>query len=96
MRSQQLGLIYSQYGLLYEFFPDAPWSILDNTRQRSGPHPDGIVGSMQMKYVDQLSNQLQQFSIQQIVASQTTGSVSPPTQASDVYSVKLKNPKATQ
>jgi hypothetical protein len=49
MRAQQLELIYSQSGLLYEVLLDAPRSILDKTRQRSGPHVDGIVGSVQMK-----------------------------------------------
>jgi hypothetical protein len=49
-----------------------------------------------MKYVDQLSNQLQQFLIQQTAASQTTGSAIPPTQKSNVHSVQSKNPKATQ
>jgi hypothetical protein len=44
MRAQQLELIYSQSGLLYDIFPDAPRSILDKTRQRSGPHADGIIG----------------------------------------------------
>jgi hypothetical protein len=58
MRAQQLELFYSQSGLLYKVLRDAPWSILDKTRYRSGPHADGIVGSMQMKHDDQLSNQL--------------------------------------
>jgi hypothetical protein len=52
MRVQQLELIYSQSGLLYKFFPDAPRSILDKTRQRAGPHADGIVGSAQTKPTD--------------------------------------------
>jgi hypothetical protein len=47
MRAQQLELIYSQCGLLYEILPDAPRSILDKTRQRAGPDADGIVGSPQ-------------------------------------------------
>jgi hypothetical protein len=38
MRAQQLELIYSQSGLLYEIFPNAPWSILDKARQKYGPH----------------------------------------------------------
>jgi len=59
MRAQQLELIYSQSGLLYEVFPDAPRSILDKARQKSGPHVDGIVGSAQAKPTNQLSNQLQ-------------------------------------
>jgi hypothetical protein len=56
MRAQQLEMIYSQYGLLYEVFLDAPRLILNKTRQISGPHADGIVGSAQMNPVDQLSN----------------------------------------
>jgi hypothetical protein len=59
MRAQQLELIYSQSGLLYEVLPDAPRSILDKARQKSGPHVDGIVGSTQAKPTNQLSNQLQ-------------------------------------
>jgi hypothetical protein len=54
MRAQQLELIYSQSGLLYEILLDAPRSILDKTRQRAGPHADGIVGSTQTKPVEQL------------------------------------------
>jgi hypothetical protein len=44
MRAQQLELIYSQSGLLYEILPDAPHSILDKTIQRAGPHVNGIIG----------------------------------------------------
>jgi hypothetical protein len=58
MRSQQLELIYSQSGLLYEIFPEAPRSILEKTRQRARPHVDGIVGSAQTKLIDQLEKQL--------------------------------------
>jgi hypothetical protein len=64
MRVQQLELIYSQSSLLYDIFPDAPRSILDKARQNYGPHVDGIVGSTQGNSTDQLSNQLQQLSIQ--------------------------------
>jgi hypothetical protein len=96
MRAQHLELIYSQFGLLYKVFPDAPRLILDKNTQISRPHADGIVGSMQMNLSDQLSNQLQQFSIEQIAASQTTVSGAPPTQTSDVHNVQLTNLKATQ
>jgi hypothetical protein len=74
MRAQQLELIYSQSGMLYEIFPDAPQSTLDKAKQNYGPHADGIVGSTQRKSMDLLSNQLQQLSIQQTVASQTPSS----------------------
>jgi hypothetical protein len=96
MRAQQLELIYSQYGFLYEVLPDAPRLILDNTKQISGPHSYGIVGSAQMNLVDQLTNQLQQLAIQKTMDSQTTSSTGPPTQTSDVHSVKLTNPKDNQ
>jgi hypothetical protein len=66
------------------------------TRHKSRAHFDGIVGSAQAKPADQLSNQLQQLLIQQIVACQTTGSAAPPTQTFDVHNVKLKNLKAKQ
>ena len=95
MRAQQLELIYSQSGLLYKVFPDGPRLILDKTRQRSGPHADGIVGSVQKNLVNHLSNQLQQLSIQQKMANQTTGSAAPPTQMLDVHSVQSTNLKAT-
>jgi hypothetical protein len=65
MRAQQLELIYSQSDMLYEILPDAPWSTFDLTKPKSGPHVDGIVGSTQNKPTDQLSNQMQQLSLQQ-------------------------------
>jgi hypothetical protein len=96
MRAQQLELIYSQSGLLYEIFPDEPRSILDKTRQRVGPHSDGIVGSAQTNPVEKLTKQLQQLSIQHTVVNQTTALSAPPTKTSDVHTMQLANPKATQ
>jgi hypothetical protein len=82
--------------LCYEVFPDVPRPILDKTRHKSGPHADSIVGSAQAKPTDPLSNQLQQFSIQQTMASPTPSSAAPPAQTSDVHSVQSMNPKANQ
>jgi hypothetical protein len=65
MREQQLELIYSQSRLLYEIFIDVPWSILDKAKQKSRPHDYGIAGSAQENSTHQLSNQLQEFLIQQ-------------------------------
>jgi hypothetical protein len=96
MRAQQLELIYSQSGLLYETLPDVPHSILDKTRQRVGPHADGIFGSAQAKPTEQLTKQLQQLSIQHTVANQTTILASPPTKMLNVHTVQSINPKATQ
>jgi hypothetical protein len=45
---------------------------------------------------EQLTKQLQQFSIQHKMAIQTTTLVSPPTKTSDVHTVQSTNPKATQ
>jgi hypothetical protein len=96
MRVQQFELIYSQSGLLYNILPNAPRSILDKTKQRVGPHADGIFGSAHTKPVKQLTKQLQQLSIQHTTASQTTTLAAPPTQTSEVHTVQSTNPKATQ
>ena len=87
MSSQHIELIYSQSGMLYEIFPDAPWSTLYKAKKNSRPHVDGIVGSTQSKSTYILSNQLQQLTIQEIVASQNLSSDGTPTQTSDVHSV---------
>jgi hypothetical protein len=96
MRAQQFEPIYSQSGLLYNILWDAPRSILDKTKQRSEPHADGIVGSTQTKPAEQLTKQLQQLSIQHSAANQTTALATPPTQMSEVHSIQMTNPKATQ
>jgi hypothetical protein len=64
MRSQQLELIYSPSGLLYEVFPYVPRSIIDKTRHKSEPHVDGIVVSAQANPTNQMSNKLEQLMIQ--------------------------------
>jgi hypothetical protein len=96
MRAQQLELIYSQSSMLYEIFPDAPRSNFDKTKKKFGLHPNVIVGSSQSKPTYQLTNKLQNLSIQQTVANQTLSSVAPVTQTSDVHGVQSKNPKGNQ
>jgi hypothetical protein len=64
MRLQQIELIYSQYGLLYDILLDVPSSILDKDKQNYRPHVDGIVGSKQGNSTNLLSNKFQQLSIQ--------------------------------
>jgi hypothetical protein len=49
-----------------------------------------------MNPADQMSNQLQQLSIQQTMVGQTTSSAAPPTQTLDIHNVISTNPKATQ
>ena len=96
MRAQQFELIYSQSGLLYTILSDSPRSILDKTRQRAGPHADGIVGLAQTNPAEQFTKQLQQLSIKHSAASQTTSLAAPPTQTPEVHFVQTTNPKATQ
>jgi hypothetical protein len=72
-----------------------PRSILDKTKQRVGPHADGIVGFTQVKTVEKLTKQLQQLSIQHTVASQTNTLATAPTQTSNVLTVQSTNKKAT-
>jgi hypothetical protein len=69
MRAQKIELIYSQSGMLYEILLDAPCSTFDKTKPKYGPHVVGIVCSTQSKPTDKLTNQLQQLSLQNTVAS---------------------------
>jgi hypothetical protein len=82
--------------MLYEIFPDAPLSILDKAKQKYGPHADGILGSVENKSMDLLSNQLQQLLMKNIMVNQTSTLVVSPTQMSDVHNVQSTNPKANQ
>jgi hypothetical protein len=83
-KSQQLDLIYAQFGMLYEFIPDAPRSNYD-PRQNHGPHVDGIIGSVNAKSTDLVTNQLKDLSLIQSVAGQASSSSSTPTQSTDVH-----------
>jgi hypothetical protein len=55
-REQQLKLIYSHSGILYEIMPNAPWSTLELEKLKLGSHVDGIVSSSQRKVIDLVSN----------------------------------------
>jgi hypothetical protein len=79
-KAQQLNLIYSQSGMLYEILPDALRSNYD-PRQNLGPHVDGIIGSANAKTIDLVMNQLKDFSLSQFVAGQASSSSSTPTQS---------------
>jgi hypothetical protein len=96
MRAQPMELIYSQSIMLYNILPDAPRSTFNLTKLKSGPHDDGIVGSTQSNPTDQLSNQMQHFSIQNIAASQNLSTTAPTTHTSEVHSVTMTNPKENQ
>jgi len=61
-KAQQLDLIYSQSGILYEIIPDAPRSNTNPLKPKSRPRVDGIVGSVHSPGM--LSNQMENLSLQ--------------------------------
>jgi hypothetical protein len=50
-RSQQIDLIYAQYGMLYHLLPSA-LRLTHDPRQTPGSHANGIVGSTNVKSTD--------------------------------------------
>jgi hypothetical protein len=96
MRDQKMELIYLKSDMLYEIIPETPRSTFDLTKPNSIPHADGIVGSSQSKPTYQLSNQMQQLSLQQTMARKNSITASPATHMSKVNTVKMKKPKDKQ
>jgi hypothetical protein len=95
-KSQQLDLIYAQYGMLYEILPDALRSNYD-PRQNLGPHVDGIIGSANAKSTDLVMNQLKELSLSQSVVGQASSLSSTPTHSMDVHYVQSStNPNGNQ
>ena len=58
LRAQQLDLIYSQSGILYEIIPEAPRPTHDAEKPKPRPHADGVVGSVNSPTVESLAKQL--------------------------------------
>ena len=54
LKAQQLDLIYSQFGILYEIIPDAPWPTHSVEKPKPGPHDDGMVGSVKSPTIESL------------------------------------------
>ena len=44
LRAQQLDLIYSHSGILYEIIPDAPRPTHSVKKPKPGPHANDVVG----------------------------------------------------
>ena len=63
LRAQQLHLIYSHYGILYEIIPDAPRLTHNVEKPKPRPHVDGVVGSVKSPTVDSLAKQLHEFTV---------------------------------
>ena len=73
---QELDLIYTQSGLLYEIIPNAPRSSF-NPKVKPGPHANGIVGCASAKPADSVAKQVSQLSINQSASGQATNSSQP-------------------
>ena len=83
LRAQQLDLIYSQSGILYEIIPEAPRPSHEPEKPNPGRHADGVVGSVTSPTVESLTKQLHQFSVKQSTAEATKASPSP--QSANVF-----------
>jgi hypothetical protein len=86
-KSQQLDLIYAQFGMLYTILLDTPRSNYD-PRQNPGPHVDGIVGSANVKYADLVTSHLKELSLNQSIEGPNLSVSSTPTQSMDVHYVQ--------
>ena len=77
LRAQQLDLIYSQSGILYEIIPEAPRPTHDANKPKPRPHVDGVVGSVNSPTVESLAKQLHQLSVKHSMAEAAKASPSP-------------------
>jgi hypothetical protein len=95
-KSQQLDLIYDQFGILYEIIPEVPQSKYD-PRQNLGPHVDDIMGSTNSNTKDLVMNQLKDLSLGHPIARQASSSSSTTNQLGDVHYVQSSsNPNGNQ
>ena len=93
-RAQELDLIYSQSGLLYEIIPNAPRSSFD-PKVKPRPHADGIVGSASKKLVGSIVKQVAQLYINQSTLGQALAS-SQPAQMANVLAMQSFDQKGNQ
>ena len=77
LRAQQLDLIYSQSGILYEIIPEAPRPTHDAEKPKPGPHAYGVVGSVNSPTIEYLAKQLHQLSIKYSTAEAAKAALSP-------------------
>jgi len=73
-RVHQLELIYSQFGILENIFPDAPRSKINLSKPKPSPHVDEIVRLIDNNMNNMLS-QLQQLSLQTASSIQASSSM---------------------
>ena len=77
LRAQQLDLIYSQSGILYEIIPKAPRPTHDAEKPKPGPHVDGVVGFVNSPNVESLAKKIHQLSIKHSM-TEAAKAASPP------------------
>ena len=83
LRAQQLDLIYSQSGILYEIIPEAPRPTHDAEKPKPRPHADCVVGSINSPTVESLAKQLHQLSVKQSMVEAAKAAPSP--QSANVF-----------
>ena len=83
LRAQQLDLIYSQSGILYEIIPEAPRPTHDVENPKPRPHGDGVDGSVNSPTVESLTKQLHQLSVKKSTADVAKAAHSP--QSANVF-----------
>ena len=83
LRAQQLDLIYSQSGILYEIIPEAQRPSHEAEKPKPGPHADGVVGSVNSPTVESLTKQLHQLSVKQSTAE--AAKAAPSSQSANVF-----------
>jgi hypothetical protein len=79
-KAQQLDLIYSQSGMLYEVLPNASRSNY-YPRQNYGPRVDGIIGSANTKSADLVTHQLKELSLSHYAVGKSFSVSYTPTQS---------------
>ena len=84
LRAQQLDLIYSQSGILYEIILGAPRPTHSVEKPKPGPHAYGVVGSVKSPTVESLAKQLHELSVKQSTAKATKAA--PSSQNANVFS----------
>ena len=77
LKAQQLDLIYSQSGILYEIIPEAPRPTHDAEKPKPRPHVDGVVGFVNSPTIKSLAKQLHQLSVKQSTTEAAKASPSP-------------------
>jgi ribosomal protein L44E len=93
LRAQQLDLIYSQSGTLYDIIPHAHRPSYDPQRPTPGPHADGIIGTVSTPSISHVTDQMGKLSVNPATAvSQPVASPSVPTQTSQVNTVQQAQP----